>query len=116
MNYEWAKGKFLRDVNMDNKFIESMTDFARQAAEEGERQGHKFTPAISSLADDMAYMHLHLSEAWDAVRNKNNSDLEDAFADVIIRILHVSHVMNLRLPGVIINKLKNDNTRTTSKT
>ena len=65
-------------------------------------------------AECIALMHSELSEALEAIREGNPrsdkisgfSNLEEEFADCIIRIMDYAEANNLNIVGAILNKIK----------
>lgn len=76
-------------------------------------------PSIENIGEKIALVHSELSEALEAARlddppsNKipEFTGMEEEFADTIIRIMHISQALNLRVEQAIPAKIKYNKTR-----
>ncbi len=101
------------------KFVKGFRAIAKKAAAIAEARGWVVEDDPVHLAEKIALMHSELSEALEAVRHGNPpsdhipkySGIEEEFADVIIRIMHVAHQLDHRVPEALIAKLEFNRTR-----
>jgi len=107
-------------MKLEDQFIQSFHGLAHEASVVAEAHGWYInTKSTDSLAAKIALMHSELSEALEALRHGNPpsdhipefSGMEEEFADVIIRIMHVAWRMELNVPEAIIAKTKFNDTR-----
>lgn len=100
-------------------FVESFHSVSKEVTEISEKSGWHINPSIEGISSKIALMHSELSEALEALRHGDPvsnhipkySGMEEEFADVIIRIMHLAHVLELRIGEAIIKKMEFNATR-----
>ena len=95
-------------------FVEAFHAIAKEVAEISEGKGWSINSSTEGISSKIALMHSELSEALEALRRRDPpsdhippySGMEEEFADVIIRIMHVAHALELRVGEAIIKKIE----------
>ena len=101
------------------EFISKFRIVAKRAAAIAKAKGWEVSNDPVHLTAMIALMHTELSEAVEAVRHDNPpsnyipkyTGIEEEFADVIIRIMHVAHCLDYRVAEALITKLEFNRTR-----
>ncbi len=106
--------------NLQDRFIVGFHAVAEEAKRLAESKGWKVNRhSTENLSSKIALMHSELSEALESLREGNPpskhipdySGMEEEFADVIIRIMHVAEEMHFCLPEAILAKMEFNETR-----
>lgn len=102
------------------KFCESFHKIESIVNERSNREGWDFNSEnLESVASKLALMHSEISEALESLREGDPvsdkipefTGMEEEFADLIMRLMHISHKRNLRVPEAIFAKLNYNLTR-----
>ena len=99
---------------MTNAFVEMFNLIAKGVTENAIAKGFWTAGENCSIPTKLCLMHSELSEALEAVRNGNPPDnhipefsgLEAELADVVIRIMDLSHKKDLRVAEAILAKIE----------
>lgn len=103
----------------EKKFIEAFNEKAKEAGEIAISKGWYCNEKPEDIAVKISLMHAELSEAIEGLRIGNPpsekipefSQLEEEFADVILRIMNEAYQLNLRVAEAIIAKDKYNSNR-----
>lgn len=101
------------------QFVQSFRALSVTASLIAEAKGWTVEADPTHQAEKIALMHSELSEALEAIRNGNPpsdhipdfSAVEEEFADVIIRIMHVAHKLKYNVAGAVVAKMNYNATR-----
>jgi len=101
------------------QFIESFYALSKEVSENAERKGWDMPESVEGQLAKIALIHSELSEALEALRHGNPASdhipdftgVEEEFADVIIRIMHMAHRLKYWIPEAIITKIKFNESR-----
>ncbi len=105
---------------IENRFILAFNTLAYTAARIAESKGwYVNKDSVENISSKIALMHSELSEALESLRNGDPESehipgytgMEEEFADVIIRIMHVAYSMDLKVSAALIAKLEFNKTR-----
>lgn len=108
-------------AEMRQRFIDGYRFKELETTEIAEAHGWTIEPDnIYQIVTKIALISTEVGEAIEGLREGNPesekipefSNLEEEFADIILRIMHLGYRMKLRIPEAIIEKDKYNNTRT----
>jgi NTP pyrophosphatase (non-canonical NTP hydrolase) len=100
-------------------FVTSFYEVAVNCSETAESKGWFITQSPEAIASKIALTHSELSEALESMRIGDPpskhipeySGMEEEFADVIIRIMHLAVRLELKVPQAILAKNNFNKTR-----
>lgn len=73
--------------------------------------GNVNNPSVQKLCTHMALVHSEVSEATEAIRNRDYLNFCEEMADVVIRVASICHGLGIDLSSEIASKLEKNKTR-----